>query len=170
MDEPVKIVSQLAYYPNIFLLKRTELVVDFAPIPAIAEMMFDTMLLNYGIGLAANQCKLNLRVFVMRTTNLRQAFVNAKILEAHGTVLYKERCLSFPGIEIEKKRAQKVIVAFQDINGVELVTTLENLESIVAQHEIEHLDGKTFVDDLSQLKRKMLCQQVQKHLKPRKNK
>lgn len=168
MDEAFKVVSKLAIYPDPVLLKRTELVTDFSSIPALAEMMFDTMLFNYGAGLAANQVKLSIRMFVLRTLQLRQAFINPKILQRQGTMIYKERCLSFPGVVVEKKRSSSVSVESQDIFGNTTCITLEGLEAIIAQHEIEHLDGQTFIDDLSRTKRQLICQRVKKQLKRRK--
>ncbi len=166
-DEDVNLIFKLAYYPDNHLRKRTELVTDFTHVPILVDHMFKTMVFRDGIGLAANQCKLTQRMFVMRTDKIRRAFVNPElgIPEDAKLVEGDESCLSFPGLVVKVARYNKVLVVAQDVNGEKTYTPLDGLEAICAQHEIEHLDGKTFIDHLGRMKRLIAERTVKKVLK-----
>lgn len=171
MDPDVNLIFKLAYYPDRHLRKRTELVTDFTDISTIIEAMFQTMLLNNGIGLAANQCKLSHRIFVMRTPNIRRAFINPVmyICKDDGResipVENDETCLSFPGIVVKMPRHTQIMIQSKDEKGHDSVTLLDGLEAICAQHELDHLDGKTFVDHMGRIKQMIAERTVKKALK-----
>ena len=168
-SDDVNLIFKLAYYPDKHLRQRTEFVTDFTDIPKLVDAMFQTMLLNDGIGLAANQCKLSQRLFVMRTQKIRRAFINPELIfyedETHLVLAQDETCLSFPGVVVKVPRHQRVMVRAQDINGNESYTPLDGLEAICAQHEMDHLDGKTFVDQMGRLKRMIAESTVKRFLK-----
>jgi len=167
-EDDVTIAAKLAYYPDRNLWHRAQLVLDFTNMPAIAELMFSTMVLHDGMGLAANQIKLPWRIFVMRTPNIRRAFINPELAFPTNSkrIESQERCLSFPGVEVTVMRHPKCIIKYQDINGSDQVMPIDTtLESICVQHETDHLDGRTFVDHLGKMKRLVAERTVKKELK-----
>lgn len=165
-DLPLNLLFKLAYYPDRHLTTPTQLVTDFEPVPYLVDSMFKTMVLSQGIGLAANQCKLNMRMFVMRTEKVRRAFINPEICAGDGKkVEGDETCLSFPGIVTKVARFPSVVVKAYDTSGRETYTPLEGLEAICAQHEMDHLNGVTFLDHRGRLTRMIAERTVKKVLK-----
>ncbi len=164
-------VLQLQYWPAEVLRTKAAEVAEFGPgLLKTLENMAETMYVENGIGLAAPQVGLSQRMIVMdvpkgedRESNL-MALVNPEIVETVGTVLYEEGCLSFPGITAEVKRAQQVTVKFQDWEGNTHQFTTDGLEAICVQHELDHLDGITFIEYLSPLKRKLVLRELKKTL------
>ncbi|MGN6328625.1 MAG: peptide deformylase [Rhodanobacter sp.] len=127
--------------------------------------MFETMYAANGVGLAATQVNVAQRVLVTDMSEGRTeplALINAQILEKEGSQVYQEGCLSFPGLYADVTRALKVKVKAQDVAGNEIVVDAEGPLAVCIQHEIDHLDGKVFVDYLSPLKRGMLLKRLEK--------
>ncbi len=83
------------------------------------------------------------------------AILNPRIVGSKDTILTNEGCLSFPGLMHERERAKTVVVEFNDIDGASRIHTFEGYGAIVIQHEIDHLNGKIMVDDLSPVAKKM---------------
>ncbi len=124
--------------------------------------MFQTMIENKGIGLAANQVGLNFRMFVMvGSDNKKLFFVNPKILERSiGPANIEEGCLSAPGEPLKlDERASWVKVRFKDETGKEYEKVFKGIHSVCVQHEIEHLNGKSYLQSRSvnRAKRKELA-------------
>jgi len=88
--------------------------------------------------------------------------INPEIIEEDGHETAEEGCLSFPGVYAKVKRAAKIKVRFFDENGEQHERMAENLESRCIQHEIDHLNGKVFIDNLSRLKKSMLVKKLEK--------
>lgn len=133
---------------------------------ALIDDMFETMYDAPGIGLAATQVNVHQRLLVIDVSENRDApwvFINPEI-----TVLepelgeYDEGCLSVPGFYETVKRPQRVSVTALDRNGDSFTHELEGLLAICIQHEIDHLDGKLFVDYLSPLKRQRIRKKLEK--------
>ena len=117
--------------------------------------MAETMYEAPGIGLAATQVNVHQRVVVIDVSEDQtglQAFVNPVIESVSGMQTYEEGCLSVPGVYDKVDRPSDVRVRYQDLNGKEHVLETGELLAICIQHEIDHLNGKVFVDHLSQLK------------------
>jgi len=93
------------------------------------------------------------------------ALINAQILEKEGSQVYQEGCLSFPGLYADVTRALKVKVNAQDVAGNEIIVEAEGPLAVCIQHELDHLDGKVFVDYLSSLKRALLLKRLDKQRK-----
>jgi peptide deformylase len=93
------------------------------------------------------------------------ALINAQLLEKDGSQVYQEGCLSFPGLYADVTRALKVKVKAQDVDGKEIVVDAEGPLAVCIQHEMDHLDGKVFVDYLSPLKRSLLLKRLDKQRK-----
>jgi len=82
--------------------------------------------------------------------------INPRIIYKEGEILYCEGCLSVPDFSHEVKRAQKIKVEYQDINGLTKTIDAEGLKAVCIQHELDHLDGKLFIERISPLKREMV--------------
>jgi peptide deformylase len=131
----------------------------------LVEDMFETMYEEKGIGLAATQINVHQRVLVMDTSEGKErprAFINPEIIAADGTQIYEEGCLSVPGIYAKVERAEQITVRAHHPDGSEFTVDLEGLDAVCLQHEVDHLDGKVFVDYLSPLKRQMVRKRLEK--------
>lgn len=127
--------------------------------------MGDTMYAAPGVGLAATQVDVHLRVIVVDISpahdNLR-AFINPEILEASGVADCDEGCLSVPGIYEKTQRAQHVRVRALGADGAVFEHEANGLEAVCIQHEMDHLDGKVFVEKLSRLKQQRILAKIKK--------
>ena len=117
--------------------------------------MAETMYEAPGIGLAATQVDVHKQVVVIDVSEERNALlvlVNPKIELADGTREGEEGCLSVPGIYDKVERAERVVVTYLDLEGQQQRLEAEGLLAVCIQHELDHLNGKVFVERLSQLK------------------
>jgi peptide deformylase len=121
----------------------------------LAADMAETMYEAPGIGLAATQVDVHKRLVVIDVSEDKselRVFVNPRLAACSGSQTGEEGCLSVPGIFDKVERAERVTLNYQDLDGRELVLEADGLLAVCIQHEIDHLDGKVFVDHLSQLK------------------
>jgi peptide deformylase len=123
----------------------------------IEREMLALMKASNGIGLAANQIGLLRRVFVMKLTDGREmGFFNPTILVGdNADIETEEGCLSFPNLWLKVKRSDKITAMYLDNTGKQCIIELEGLDSRCFQHELDHLDGVTFTEYVSELKLKM---------------
>lgn len=124
-------------------------------IKKLAADMAETMYEAPGIGLAATQVDVHKRVVVIDISEEKNdllVLVNPEIIEADGLAIGEEGCLSVPGIYDRVERAEQVKVRFLDLEGEQQVLAADGLLAVCIQHELDHLNGKVFVDHLSQLK------------------
>jgi len=126
----------------------------------IIEKMAETMYKAKGLGLAANQVGILKRFFIMDISqregkNKLEVYINPEILEAEGSIVYEEGCLSIPGYYAKVKRYNKLYIKAYDLNEKLVERELEGFEAVVFQHEYDHLDGILFIDKLSPLKREL---------------
>jgi peptide deformylase len=128
----------------------------------IADMV-ETMWREVGIGLAAPQVGISLRILVMDDGKGNpRALINPVISEARGSVRAEEGCLSIPGIFAEVERSQWVRVAAIDEESRPVSLTAEGLQARVVQHELDHLDGMLFIDRLPPVTRDRIKKRIQK--------
>lgn len=138
--------------------------------PALQNLivdMFHTMRINRGIGLAAPQIGVLKRVITMEVEpNKLVYFINPIVVES-STENYQwdEGCLSVPGYFETRERPADITVWSNEINGTLLVVRLQGLYAFALQHEIDHLAGKVFVDDLSQIKKDRVKSKIKKTLR-----
>ncbi len=121
----------------------------------LVDDMADTMYSAQGIGLAATQVGELKRVLVMDISeekNQLRVFINPEILRKEGTAVAEEGCLSVPGIYDKVERAETVMVTALDRDGQRFTLNASGLLAVCIQHEVDHLDGKVFVEYLSPLK------------------
>jgi peptide deformylase len=127
--------------------------------------MFETMYMAPGIGLAASQVDFHQRVLVIDISEDKSeplCFINPEIIEATGTVSRDEGCLSVPDVYESVERAERIRVKALDRNGKQFELEADELLAVCIQHEIDHLDGKLFVDYISPLKRQRLKKKLSK--------
>ncbi len=139
-------------------------VVDDA-LRALIDDMFETMYAASGIGLAATQVDVHKRLLVADVSSDQgdpRVYINPEIIEKDGVVVTEEGCLSVPGYYEDVRRAEHVKVRFLDRNGNEVEEDLDGLLGVCVQHEIDHLDGKLFVDYLSEMKRQRIRKRLMK--------
>ncbi|WP_142804087.1 peptide deformylase [Tepidiphilus sp. J10] len=146
----------ILHYPDPRLKKRAEPVTEVdESIRRLAADMAETMYAAPGIGLAATQVDVHKRVIVIDVTEDRSGLtvlINPEILEKDGECVSEEGCLSVPGIYDKVTRAERVRVRALNLQGEPLEFEAEGLLAVCIQHEIDHLDGKVFVEYLSPLK------------------
>ena len=127
--------------------------------------MFETMREEKGIGLAATQVNRHVRLVVMDVSeeqNEPRVFINPEIVNKEGSTISEEGCLSVPGNYAKVDRAEKVTVKALDCEGEPYELEADGLLAICIQHELDHLDGKLFVDYLSPLKRQRIRKKLEK--------
>jgi peptide deformylase len=160
---------QILEYPDPRLRTRAEPVeaVDDA-LRRLIDDMFETMYAAPGIGLAATQVNVHRRLLVADTSENHddpRVFINPEILEKDGVEVSEEGCLSVPGFYEKVERAERIRVRALDRDGRAFEEELDGLLAVCVQHEIDHLDGKLFVDYLSDLKRQRIRKRIEKNRK-----
>jgi len=146
-----------------------------APVPAVDDRvrqliadMAETMYAAPGIGLAATQVDVHERVIVIDVSEDRSgmlAFVNPVIVEAEGEAENEEGCLSVPGVFDKVRRAERIKVRALNAQGEPFVLEAEGLLAVCIQHEIDHLEGKVFVEYLSRLKQQRIASRLKKQMR-----
>ena len=134
----------------------------------LIDDMFETMYEAPGIGLAASQVDVHKRFMVIDVSEDRSAprvFVNPQITARSGEQVYQEGCLSVPGIFADVTRADTITVTAIDRQGAAFELHADGLLAVCIQHEMDHLEGKLFVDYLSPLKREMVRKKLAKQRK-----
>src|SRR5690242_16975573 len=158
-------------YPDPRLRTRAQPVTQFdAELGQLIDDMFETMYAAPGIGLAATQVDVHKRVVVIDVSEERNqplVFVNPEILSREGEEVSEEGCLSVPENFAEVKRAAKVRIRAQDRKGEVFERDYDEVLAVCIQHEMDHLEGKLFVDYLSDLKRERIRKKLEKERKER---
>ena len=153
-----------------------EITPEYPNLKELIENMYETMEKADGVGLAAPQVWLPIRIFVIdldclsdempEYKDIRKKFNNPEILEVGGEEeSYEEGCLSLPGIHETVKRMNKVHMRYQDADFVEHDEWIDGFQARVVQHEYDHLDGKVFIDHISTLRRQLIKGKVNALLK-----
>ena len=132
---------------------------------ALIDDMFETMYDAPGIGLAATQVDVHKRLLVADVSPDKSepfVFINPVVVEKDGVTVTDEGCLSVPGYYESVERAEHIRVRFLDRDGEDTEMEAEGLLAVCIQHEIDHLDGKLFVDYLSEAKRQRIRKKLEK--------
>jgi peptide deformylase len=162
---------QILEYPDPRLRTKAKPVDVFdAALAKLVEDMLETMYLAPGVGLAATQVDVHKRLIVMDVSEGKdqpQVFCNPELLAREGVEISEEGCLSVPGIFDDVKRAATVRARAQDVTGSTFEVDLDGLAAVCLQHEMDHLEGKLFVDYLSDLKRERIRKKLEKDRKER---
>ncbi|WP_046757425.1 peptide deformylase [Kordia jejudonensis] len=152
----------------------TDITPDYPNLDTLLENMFETMYNAYGVGLAAPQIGLPIRLFMVDATGfaedeeldaeqrkqlegMKKVFINAKIVERDGDPwVFNEGCLSIPDIREDVFRQESIKIEYMDENFEKHVEEYDGLAARVIQHEYDHIEGILFTDKLSPLKRRLL--------------
>jgi len=158
-------------FPDPRLRTRAEPVTRFdAALGTLVDDMLETMYAAPGIGLAATQVDVHMRLIVIdisKEHNEPLVLINPEILAREGEASSEEGCLSVPGIFDEVQRAAKVHVRAHDRHGETFERDFEGSLAVCIQHEMDHLEGRLFVDYLSDLKRERIRKKLDKDRKER---
>ncbi|MDA8415704.1 MAG: peptide deformylase [Betaproteobacteria bacterium] len=153
-------------YPDPRLYKKARPVLEFdQTLARLVADMLDTMYAADGIGLAAIQVDVALRIVVVDLSKERsdpKTFINPVLVELRGVREHEEGCLSVPGIYDKVTRADGITLRAQHLDGSSFTLETDGLLATCLQHEIDHLDGKVFVDYLSALKQSRIKTKLRK--------
>ena len=141
-----------------------------AALSRLIDAMLETMYAAPGIGLAATQVNVHQRLLVVDVSeakNQPQVYINPQILSRDGVEQSEEGCLSVPQVYEQVERAARVRVRAQDRHGECFERDLDGLLAVCVQHEMDHLEGKLFVDYLSSLKRERIRRKLEKERRER---
>ncbi len=169
-------ILEILTYPDPRLAQKSAPVTEFGPpLQKICADMLETMYHAPGIGLAAPQVNIHHQIVVIDidydstdeepvvfSNQNPRIFVNPRIVSKDGEILFKEGCLSVPGEYEEVLRAERVRVEFQDVHGQPQSLDAEGLLAVAIQHELDHLDGRLFLDRLSFVKSRSLKRKIKK--------
>lgn len=167
------ILPIVAYGDPVLKKKAKDISKDFPNLEDLLNNMFDTMYNAYGVGLAAPQIGLPIRLFVVDTApfaddemtedeqmelkGFKQVFINAEILEEDGKEwAFNEGCLSIPDVREDVYRKPKITIAYFDEHFEKHTKTFDGLIARVIQHEYDHIEGVLFTDKLSSLKKRLI--------------
>jgi peptide deformylase len=158
-------------YPHEVLLTRTEDVTDITPdVERLVQDMIETMHAAPGVGLAANQVGVGKRIAVVDLSvgedpKQMLVLINPRILENHGGYDDEEGCLSLPGFSERVRRPDRAVIEALDLKGERRTYEGRNLLARAFNHEIDHLEGRLFIEHLSVLKRRLIKRKVQKKMR-----
>ena len=158
-------------FPDPRLRTRAAPVAIFdAELGQLIDDMLETMYAAPGIGLAATQVNVHQRIIVIDVSEQKDqplVLINPEILACDGVELTEEGCLSVPQVFEQVERAARVRVRARDRDGVEFEREFDGLLAVCVQHEMDHLDGKLFVDYLSSLRRERIRRKLEKERRER---
>ena len=132
----------------------------------LEEQLVENMLHHEGYGLSANQIGIPVQAFSMMLDDKAMVVFNPEILEwSEETTYIREGCLSFPGLYVAVERAHAVAMKFQAYDGEEQGGSLQDMSAKIFQHEMEHMEGKLFIDNVSGFKLKSAMKKRKIYLK-----
>ncbi len=168
------ILPIIAYGTPILKKKAQPVPSDYPGLGELVENMFETMYQAQGIGLAAPQIDLSIRLFIMDTEQLKESeehddlvpvkkvFINPEIVDRMGEECrYNEGCLSIPTIREDVIRPEKIVIEYYDEAFEKHEDTFDGLNARVIQHEFDHLNGVLFTDHLKPLKKRLLKKKLE---------
>jgi len=164
-------ILDIVKYGDPILTKRADEVTEFDDkLCKLVDDMFETMYGAPGVGLAAPQIGVLRRLFVMdcgggKNKKQKLVLINPVIEVEEGEQVGDEGCLSFPGLYLEVKRPQRLVVNALDIDGTPFSLDVMDLEARCVSHETDHLDGELFIEYLSPLKRDLTKRKIKKRMK-----
>ncbi|MFK8268401.1 peptide deformylase [Capnocytophaga cynodegmi] len=164
----------VAYGDAVLRKVGTDITADYPNLKELITNMFETMEASHGVGLAAPQIGLPIRLFVIDASpfgededlsaeeqeflkSFRKTFINAKIIEETGDKWsFNEGCLSIPGVREDVLRHKRLTISYLDENFVPQELTVDGLAARIIQHEYDHIEGILFTDKLSAFKKRLL--------------
>jgi len=170
-------IREVITYPNKLLRLKSEDVKQFdSELHTLLDDMYDTMIHQGGVGLAAIQIAIPLNVLIINIPNKEDIqdkndlieAINPIITHKDGTQVFTEGCLSVPGFSEDVTRAQHIVIEYFDRDGNKRIMEAEGFLAVAWQHEMEHLAGHLFIENLSIIKRKKFEKEWKKKIKDKK--
>jgi peptide deformylase len=167
----VMALLEIRKYPDMALKQRAKPVENIdGGVSSFLDSMAQTMYAAPGVGLAATQVGDTRRLVVLDTDHQHPGkhllkLINPRIVEAEGSIVWEEGCLSVIDFTAEVKRASKVLIRAWTPEQNEIEIEAADLQAVAFQHELDHLDGKLFIDRLSRIKRELYRRKLAKMLK-----
>lgn len=131
--------------------------------------MYQTMIAESGMGLAANQIGWVMRIFILKNPSIIKGYleyINPEIVSQEELVTFEgEGCLSIPGVKADTQRYRKLTLTWQDKEGTTHEGVFENMDAFAVQHEMDHLNGKLYIDQLGPVKRSMVLKKHKKYVR-----
>ncbi|MEM9101306.1 MAG: peptide deformylase [Pseudomonadota bacterium] len=159
-------ILEILTYPDPRLREKAQQITNIdEKLQTIIDNMLETMYHANGIGLAATQVNIQLQLMVIDVSEKSDSplvFINPQVIEKRGIEEMDEGCLSFPGVYAKVKRANEIKVSALDRHGKTFEVDTGDLLAVCIQHELDHLEGKLFVDYLSPLKRQRIKSKLEK--------
>jgi peptide deformylase len=158
-------IYPIVVYGDPVLRKRAADIEKGSDVKQLVLDMFETMRSASGIGLAAPQIGMSIRLFVVdgspleepEVSGFRKVFINAKIVERDGKpVVMEEGCLSIPGVRDDVQRPDSITVNYYDEHWKEYTETYEGMKARIIQHEYDHIEGVLFTDHLTAFKKRII--------------
>ena len=144
---------QLRYYPDEVLMRKAAKIARFdSSVRKLAHDMLETMYEHNGVGLAAPQIGISKKIMVIDVSSKEEqhkpiVFINPEIIDKEGELIGLEGCLSFPEVYFEVKRANRIVVRYQNLSGKVIKLEAQgDLFCRAIQHEVDHLEGEIFID------------------------
>ena len=157
-------ILEIRKYPDPVLKKVSETVTVFdSELADLVKVLFASMHVHDGVGLAAPQVGILKKVAVVEYDGKSYVLINPRVIDQKGIQEGEEGCLSFPGIYANVTRPQWVKIESQDVNGNTVTFEGEGYTARAFLHEMDHLSGKLFIDYLSNLKRNAIKKKTAKH-------
>ncbi len=168
------ILPVFAFGQKVLKKKAEEIDKEYPKLEDLIKNMWDTMYNASGVGLAAPQIGLGIRIFIIDTLQMedeekeeksgfKKVFINAQMLEEEGDIWnYEEGCLSIPHIRGDVERNKKIKIKYLDENWEEHIEEYEGINARVIQHEYDHIEGILFTEKLKPLKRKLIKKKLEK--------
>lgn len=168
------ILPIVAYGDAVLRKKAATINADYPNLSEFIDNMYETMYGAYGVGLAAPQVGVSIRVFLVDASpfsedegldskerellkGFKKTFINAEILKEEGEAWsFNEGCLSIPDVREDVSRKPKITIRYQDENFKSYTETYEGIVARVIQHEYDHIEGILFTDKLSSLKKRLI--------------
>ncbi len=164
-------VLEVLHYPNPILHQVAQPITEITPeLVSLAKDMAETMYAEKGIGLAAPQVGQLVRMIVVDVNHPEgepelHTFINPELTPLGGIMVCEEGCLSVPDFRADVERAEQVLLRALGLDGQPIELEADDMFAICLQHEVDHLDGKLFIDRISRLKRSLFVSSVKKRLK-----
>ncbi len=161
-------------YPDKRLKETSKEVTNFGKtLHTFLDDMYATMMNSNGIGLAAIQVANPIRALILNLPDEEGEqfkeniieIINPKLRDKQGSIFYQEGCLSIPGFYEDIERFENIVLEYQDRYGVDQILEANDLLSVAIQHELDHLDGKLFIEKLSYSRRKKFEKEYKKKFK-----
>jgi peptide deformylase len=140
----------------------------FFSIQGLLDLMFEAMKAEGGIGLAANQIGYDHRIFILKDGDSYKEYVNPEIVLQRDLVEFEgEGCLSIPGVLATTKRYSHLSLTWLDKNGIKNQAEFEGMQAFAVQHEVDHLNGKLYIDQFGPVRRNLVLGKHRKFIKRR---